>query len=87
MSVHSLHLIIAFCLVADKLGEVNDRLVQSPYVAALEVSLPGTVERERYCEHVDRQEGFAKLTEFAPKQLAESSSCAAARRASSIPPH
>ncbi|MDH3592737.1 MAG: hypothetical protein OER88_12705, partial [Planctomycetota bacterium] len=31
---------IAFCLIADKLSEVNSRLVQNPYVASVEVPLP-----------------------------------------------
>ena len=30
----------AFCLIADSLPEVNDRLVQSPHVATIEVPLP-----------------------------------------------
>ena len=30
---------MAFCLVADRLAEVNERLVQSPHVAAIEVPL------------------------------------------------
>jgi AAA+ superfamily predicted ATPase len=41
---------MAFCLVADKLSEVNDRLVQSPHVAAIEVPLPDKTERQRFCQ-------------------------------------
>jgi AAA+ superfamily predicted ATPase len=41
---------VAFCLVADKLTEVNDRLVQSSHVAALEVPLPDLAERRQFCE-------------------------------------
>jgi AAA+ superfamily predicted ATPase len=41
---------VAFCLLADKLTEVNDRLVQSSHVAALEVPLPDLDERRRFCE-------------------------------------
>src|SRR5262249_19056894 len=40
---------IAFCLVADKLSEINDRLVHSPHVATIEVPLPDRAERERFC--------------------------------------
>jgi AAA+ superfamily predicted ATPase len=43
---------MAFCLVADKLTEVNDRLVQSPHVAAIEVPLPDKAERERFSQSV-----------------------------------
>lgn len=63
---------MAFCLIADKLTEVNDRLVQSPHVAAIEVPLPGTDERLRYCEWTAAQtEDFSKLTTFAARELAE----------------
>ena len=33
---------IAFCLIADKLAELNDRLTSSPYIATIEVPLPTT---------------------------------------------
>jgi len=46
---------IAFCLLADKLSEVNDRLVQSPHVAAIPVPLPDQSERERFCNWVSKQ--------------------------------
>jgi AAA+ superfamily predicted ATPase len=41
---------MAFCLVADKLSELNERLVQSPHVAAIEIALPDKVEREQFCK-------------------------------------
>ncbi|HXG12725.1 MAG TPA: AAA family ATPase [Gemmataceae bacterium] len=41
---------IAFCLIADRLADVNDRLVQSPHVAAIEIPLPDRTERERFCQ-------------------------------------
>jgi AAA+ superfamily predicted ATPase len=62
---------MAFCLVADRLAEVNDRLVQSPHVATIEIPLPDRDERERYCQFVARQPDFSKLTDFQPAQLAE----------------
>jgi AAA+ superfamily predicted ATPase len=63
---------IAFCLIADRLNEVNDRLVQSPHVAAVEVPLPDQAERERFARWVaGRPEEFARLTEFTPPQLAQ----------------
>ncbi|MBP7933361.1 MAG: ATP-binding protein [Phycisphaerae bacterium] len=39
---------VAFILVADKLSEVNDRLVQSPHVAAIEIPLPDITTREAF---------------------------------------
>lgn len=38
----------AVCLIADKLAELNTRLVQSPHVAAVEVPMPGAGERAEY---------------------------------------
>ena len=37
---------MAFCLVTDKLSEINERLVNNPYVASLDIPLP-TVEDRR----------------------------------------
>lgn len=62
---------MAFCLVADRLAEINDRLVQSPHVATIEIPLPARDERERYCEWAARQPDFSKLSDFTPAQLAE----------------
>lgn len=62
---------MAFCLVADRLAEVNDRLVQSPHVASIEIPLPDRDERERFCQWGAHQPDFAKLSDFTPAQLAE----------------
>ena len=63
---------MAFCLVADRLTEVNERLVQSPHVATVEVPLPGREERERFARWAaGREEELARLTEFTPPQLAD----------------
>jgi AAA+ superfamily predicted ATPase len=39
---------MAFCLIADRLSEVNDRLVQNPYVAAIEVPMPDAETRRLF---------------------------------------
>ncbi len=39
---------MAFCLVAEKLSEVNNRLVQNPHVATIEIPLPEREEREQF---------------------------------------
>ena len=36
---------IAFCLIVDKLAELNERLTSSPYVALIEIPLPTSEER------------------------------------------
>ena len=65
---------VAFCLLADKLSEVNDRLLHSPHVAAVEIPLPDREARERFVAAAAREEDFTRLTEFTPAQLAEGSS-------------
>jgi AAA+ superfamily predicted ATPase len=62
---------IAFCLVADKLSELNARLVQNPHVATIAIPLPERAERERFSRWVSRAQDFSQLTEFTPEQLAE----------------
>ncbi len=42
---------MAFCLIANKLSELNDRLVQNPHVAALEVPLPDESARRVFIQH------------------------------------
>ena len=61
----------AFCLVADKLAEINDRLVQSPHVATIEIPLPDRDERERFCRWMGQSIDFAKATDFTTTELAE----------------
>jgi AAA+ superfamily predicted ATPase len=62
---------MAFCLIAGRLAEVNDRLVQSPHVAAIQIPLPDQRERERFCQWTMRSQDYARLTDFTPGQLAE----------------
>ena len=42
---------MAFCLIASKLSELNDRLVQNPHVAAIEVPLPDESARHAFIQH------------------------------------
>jgi AAA+ superfamily predicted ATPase len=41
----------AVCLIADKLAEVNDRLVQNPHVTTIAVPMPDTAAREAFITH------------------------------------
>lgn len=61
---------MGFCLVADRLAEINDRLIHSPHVATIEIPLPDRAERERFCEWVRRNEK-SQDGEFTPARLAE----------------
>jgi ATP-dependent 26S proteasome regulatory subunit len=64
---------VAFCLIADRLTEVNERLVQNAYVANIEVPLPSREERLRFIQNSTQDADFAKLTDFTPEQLADMS--------------
>jgi ATP-dependent 26S proteasome regulatory subunit len=64
---------MAFCLVADRLAEVNERLVQSPHVGTIEVPLPDRDERCRFSQWVAKGRDFAQLADFSPEQLADMS--------------
>ena len=61
---------MAFCLVADRLAEVNERLVQSPHVAAIEVPLPDRDARCRFSRWAARGQDLAQAARlFAPISL------------------
>lgn len=62
---------MAFCLIADKLSEVNDRLVASPHVASVEVPLPDRAAREGFAKSLAGQGDFAQLADFTPEALAD----------------
>ncbi len=62
---------MAFVLITDKLVELNERLVQSPHVATIEIPLPDTDERERFVPVATGGQELAKLADFTSRQLAE----------------
>ena len=63
---------IAFCLIAEKLSEVNDRLVQNPHVAAIEIPLPTRKSGRHIRRSGDRRTWHAaKLGGFTPESLAQ----------------
>ena len=62
---------IAFCLVADKVGELNDRLVSNAHVVSIHIPMPDRDERLRFCEWMSQTQGLAELTEFTPRELAD----------------
>src|SRR6476646_9557132 len=61
---------IAFVLVVDKLVELNERLVQSPHVATIEIPLPDEKEREQFVPVAAGGE-IAKFADFTTPQLAK----------------
>ncbi len=61
---------VAFVLVVDKLVELNERLVQSPHVATIEIPLPNTQDREKYVP-VAAGGDISKFADFTTAQLAK----------------
>ena len=55
---------IAFCLIAESLAEVNERLVQSPHVATIEVPLPDREARCRFSRWATRGEELSPAGRF-----------------------
>ena len=55
---------MAFCLMADRLAEVNERLVQSPHVATIEIPLPDRDERCRFSRWAARGQDLAQAGRF-----------------------
>ncbi|AMV36919.1 ATP-binding protein [Planctomyces sp. SH-PL62] len=63
---------MAFCLMSDQLAEVNERLVGSPHVSALNVPMPDVAQRRAFAEWFDGRDGkLGNLTDFTPAQLAD----------------
>jgi len=62
---------VAFCLIAGKLSEVNDRLVQSPHVATIEIPMPETKQRRAFATWAAASIDLGRVSDFNPDQLAE----------------
>jgi ATP-dependent 26S proteasome regulatory subunit len=62
---------MAFVLVADKLNEVNERLVQSPHVAAIEIPLPDQDQRQRFVQFSNREHKVEELVDLAETEVVE----------------
>ncbi len=52
---------MAFCLIASKLSELNERLVQNPHVAALDIPLPDEATRKQFIESSFAEGGPGKV--------------------------
>jgi SpoVK/Ycf46/Vps4 family AAA+-type ATPase len=61
---------MAFCLIVDKLAELNGRLVQNPHAATIEIPLPSVEERRRFIEKTAGGAGPGSLKSFTPESLA-----------------
>jgi AAA+ superfamily predicted ATPase len=61
----------AFVLITDRLAELNERLVQSPHVATIEIPLPDVEEREQFIPMASDGRELSTLTDFTADQLAD----------------
>jgi AAA+ superfamily predicted ATPase len=61
----------AFVLITDKLVELNERLVQSPHVATIEIPLPDREEREQFVPVATEGQELSTIADFTTRQLAE----------------
>jgi SpoVK/Ycf46/Vps4 family AAA+-type ATPase len=65
---------IAFCLIAEKLSEVSDRLIRNPHVATIEVPLPDENTRRRFLTWAGHSQDLSSHVEFSQEGLASLSS-------------
>lgn len=62
---------VAFCLIAGKLAEINDRLVQSPHIASIEIPMPELADRRNFGEWAAGSNDFSKISDIKPEELAQ----------------
>jgi AAA+ superfamily predicted ATPase len=64
---------VAFCLIADRFTEVNERLVQNAYVSAIEIPPPPRDARLKFIEQAIPKADFAQVADFSLEQMADMS--------------
>jgi SpoVK/Ycf46/Vps4 family AAA+-type ATPase len=64
---------MAFCLIVDRLPELNARLVESPHVTAIEIPLPDREARLRFTQTAVKGRDLASRSDFTVDQLADMS--------------
>ena len=69
-SPHVKRLNMAFVLVDEKLADLSERLTGNPHVAAIEVPLPETAERERFVQTTIDAQALAEFSDFDARSLA-----------------
>jgi SpoVK/Ycf46/Vps4 family AAA+-type ATPase len=65
---------MSFCLITEKLSEINERLVQNAHVTAIEVPLPGSKERKKFIEVTTGDQQAQRLGEMSLAGLTQLSS-------------
>jgi AAA+ superfamily predicted ATPase len=62
---------MAFVLIADKLTEINERLVERPYVASIEIPLPDAGERKRFVDRTVQTDGAAQSLALSGQEVVD----------------
>lgn len=62
---------MAFCLIADKLSEINDRLVQNPHIATIEVPMPDEHQRRLFIQTAVANTDASQLGSFTADSLTQ----------------
>jgi AAA+ superfamily predicted ATPase len=70
-SPHVKRVNMAFILVDEKLADLNERLVGNPHVAAVEVPLPDTEERERFIDFTVGERKVEDFSDFGIPEMAK----------------
>jgi AAA+ superfamily predicted ATPase len=70
-SPHVKRINMAFVLVDEKLADLNERLVGNPHVAAVEVPLPDTDERERFIDFTVGEREVEDFSDFGKPEMAK----------------
>jgi hypothetical protein len=70
-SPHVKRINMAFVLVDEKLADLNERLVGNPHVAAVEVPLPDTDERERFIDFTVGERKVEDFSDFGKPEMAK----------------
>ena len=62
---------VTVCLLVENLAELNRRVVENPFIAKVEIPLPGEEEREEYVEHLRTTDArLAAVAGLDPRSLA-----------------
>jgi SpoVK/Ycf46/Vps4 family AAA+-type ATPase len=69
-SAHVKRLEMACVLIDERRADLSDRLTGNPHVSAIEIPLPGETERLGFVKDVSVGRDWAKLSDYAPEQIA-----------------
>jgi AAA+ superfamily predicted ATPase len=69
-SPHVKGLDMAFVLIDERRSDMTDRITGNPYVATIEVPLPGEAERLAFVRDASSSDGWSAVSAYTPEQLA-----------------